>query len=101
MFPCSRRTIAASAKEPTEQYSVSLAQLGPGGPPGDRCHLYGEGEWKIRKHGKAKQRLWHKLYLAVDAQTHAIVAAEVSLGITKSAQSIAAQDKAGQCRWRL
>lgn len=41
--------------------------------------VYGEGEWKVRKHGKAKWRVWCKLHLAVDAQTHTIVAAEVSL----------------------
>ena len=36
--------------------------------------VYGEGEWKIRKHGKEKRRVWRKLHLAVDAATHAIVA---------------------------
>lgn len=41
--------------------------------------VHGEGEWKVRKHGKEKRRVWRKLHLAVDAQTHAIVAAEVSL----------------------
>lgn len=41
--------------------------------------VFGEGEWKIRKHGKEKRRVWRKLHLAVDAQTHAIIAAEVSL----------------------
>ncbi|WP_339014528.1 IS5 family transposase [Aeromonas popoffii] len=41
--------------------------------------VYGEGEWKVRKHGKEKRRVWRKLHLTVDAQTHAIVAAEVSL----------------------
>ncbi|WP_034281715.1 IS5 family transposase [Aeromonas salmonicida] len=41
--------------------------------------VYGDGEWKVRKHGKEKQRVWRKLHLAVDANTHAIVAAEVSL----------------------
>ncbi|AZQ11544.1 IS5 family transposase [Shewanella khirikhana] len=41
--------------------------------------IFGEGEWKIRKHGKEKRRVWRKLHLAVDAQTHAIIAAEVSL----------------------
>lgn len=41
--------------------------------------VYGEGEWKVRKHGKEKRRVWRKLHLAVDAATHAIVAAEVSL----------------------
>ena len=41
--------------------------------------VYGEGEWKMRKHGKEKRRVWRKLHLAVDAATHAIVAAESSL----------------------
>ncbi|EOX1519366.1 IS5 family transposase [Vibrio cholerae] len=40
--------------------------------------VYGEGEWKVRKHGKEKRRVWRKLHLAVDADTHAIVAAEVT-----------------------
>ncbi len=41
--------------------------------------VYGEGEWKIRKHGKEKRRVWRKLHLAVNPVTHDIVAAEVSL----------------------
>ncbi len=42
--------------------------------------VYGEGEWKIRKHGKEKRRVWRKLHLAVDAATHAIVAARSQPG---------------------
>lgn len=41
--------------------------------------VYGEGEWKTRKHGKEKRRTWRKLHLAIDAETHEVVAAEVSL----------------------
>ncbi|AZQ11532.1 Transposase DDE domain protein [Shewanella khirikhana] len=41
--------------------------------------IFGEGEWEIRKHVKEKRRVWRKLHLAVDALTHAIIAAEVSL----------------------
>ena len=41
--------------------------------------VYGEGEWKTRKHGKEKRRTWRKLHLAVDANTHEVVAAEVTL----------------------
>jgi hypothetical protein len=41
--------------------------------------VYGEGEWKTRKHGKEKRRTWRKLHLAVDSNTHEIVAAEISL----------------------
>lgn len=29
----------------------------------------GEGEWKTRKHGKEKRRIWRKLHLAVDSNT--------------------------------
>jgi len=28
--------------------------------------VYGEGEWKMRKHGKSKRRTWRKLHLSVD-----------------------------------
>ena len=41
--------------------------------------VYGEGEWKMRKHGKEKRRTWRKLHLAIDAATHEVIAAEVSL----------------------
>ena len=41
--------------------------------------VYGEGEWKTRKHGAEKRRTWRKLHLAVDANTHEIIAAEVSV----------------------
>lgn len=41
--------------------------------------VYGEGEWKMRKHGKEKRRTWRKLHLAIDAATHEVIAAEVSV----------------------
>ena len=31
--------------------------------------VYGEGEWKVRKHGYSKRRTWRKLHLAVDEAT--------------------------------
>ena len=36
--------------------------------------VFGEGEWKMRKHGKSKRRTWRKLHLAVNPQTHEIEA---------------------------
>lgn len=36
--------------------------------------LFGEGEWKMRQHGKGKRRVWRKLHLAVDTTTGAILA---------------------------
>ena len=31
--------------------------------------VYGEGEWKVRKHGVSKRRTWRKLHLGVDERT--------------------------------
>jgi hypothetical protein len=36
--------------------------------------LYGEGEWKVRLHGKEKLRTWRKLHLCIDHTTHECVA---------------------------
>lgn len=36
--------------------------------------VFGEGEWKIRLHGKDKRRVWRKLHLAVDTATGEILA---------------------------
>jgi hypothetical protein len=36
--------------------------------------VFGEGEWKMRKHGKSKRRTWRKLHLVVDPATQEIVA---------------------------
>lgn len=36
--------------------------------------VYGEGEWKMRTHGKDKRRTWRKLHLAVNRENHEIIA---------------------------
>lgn len=36
--------------------------------------VFGEGEWKTRKHGKSKRRTWRKLHLAVNPRTQEIEA---------------------------
>ncbi len=41
--------------------------------------VFGEGEWKVRKHDAEKRRVWRKLHLAVDLVSHDIGAAEVLL----------------------
>ena len=40
--------------------------------------VYGEGEWKVRKHGRSKHRTWRKLHIAMDAKTQQIVVAELT-----------------------
>lgn len=47
--------------------------------------VHGEGEWKVRVHGKDKRRVWRKLHLAVDTRTgelhaHSLTASEVHDG---------------------
>ena len=36
--------------------------------------VFGEGEWKMRKHGKSKRRTWRKLHLAINPETQEIEA---------------------------
>ncbi|MES2362634.1 MAG: IS5 family transposase [Pseudomonadota bacterium] len=36
--------------------------------------LFGEGEWKVRKHGYAKRRSWRKVHLGMDAKTGQVCA---------------------------
>ena len=40
--------------------------------------MYGEGEWLEEKHGKRSRRHWRKLHLAIDANSHEIVAVELT-----------------------
>lgn len=56
-------------------------------PASEPCHLvvdstgikvYGEGEWKQRKHGKSKRRTWLKLHLGIDEATGEILAGVVT-----------------------
>ena len=42
------------------------------------CKVYGEGEWKVRVHGKSKRRTWRKLHLGVDEGSGEIMAAVLS-----------------------
>lgn len=49
--------------------------------------VYGEREWKVKKHGTdGKRRVWRKLHLAVDTNTHEIIAAELSLSTVTDAE---------------
>lgn len=45
--------------------------------------VYGEGEWKVRKHGYSKRRTWRKLHLGIDPLTgmcHAQVLTDNGVG---------------------
>ena len=36
--------------------------------------VYGEGEWKVRKHGWSKRRTWRKIHLGVDEKSGQVIA---------------------------
>jgi hypothetical protein len=40
--------------------------------------IYGEGEWKVRTHGKSKRRTWRKLHVGVDPASGEIQAAALT-----------------------
>lgn len=40
--------------------------------------IYGEGEWKVRTHGKSKRRTWRKLHVGVDPHSGEIQAAALT-----------------------
>ena len=67
------RSVTVSYRQPAKRRITDLVIDSTG------QKVFGEGEWKVRKHGSEKRRVWRKLHLAVDPATHDIVAAEVSL----------------------
>jgi hypothetical protein len=50
--------------------------------------VYGEGEWKVRKHGYSKRRTWRKLHLAIDAESHEIQAVAVTEAKVDDAEEV-------------
>ena len=40
--------------------------------------VHGEGEWKVKIHGKSKRRTWRKFHIAIDAQTQDILCCELT-----------------------
>ena len=52
-----------------------------------KCHIifdstglkvHGEGEWKMKIHGKAKRRTWRKFHIGIDAETQDILCCELT-----------------------
>lgn len=40
--------------------------------------VYGEGEWKVKVHGKSKRRTWRKFHIGLDPVSHDIVVCELT-----------------------
>jgi hypothetical protein len=62
------KTISISLDTPQHKGPVFLVVDSTG------LKVYGEGEWKVRKHGWSKRRTWRKLHLAVNEKTQEIEA---------------------------
>lgn len=40
--------------------------------------VYGEGEWKVKKHGASKRRTWRKLHIGMDPDSGEIIVSELT-----------------------
>jgi hypothetical protein len=63
-----------------QELQVTLPEMSSGEPihlvvDSTGLKLYGEGEWKVRKHGYSKRRTWRKVHLGLDVKTGQIRAA--------------------------
>ena len=50
--------------------------------------VYGEGEWKVRKHGWGKHRTWRKLHVALDAEQQCVQAVELTTNAVDDGQAV-------------
>lgn len=50
--------------------------------------VYGEGEWKVKKHGADKRRTWRKLHLVADEATNEIHAVELTTNAVSDADMV-------------
>ena len=48
--------------------------------------MYGAGEWPVRRPGASNRRTWRKLHLAVDADSHEVVAAALTAVFVSAAE---------------
>src|SRR5829696_9264787 len=72
-----------SRRSPGLSLATSLAQAQRAGPihvviDSTGLKVYGAGEWLAEKHGERGQRSWRKLHLAVDPNSGAILASELT-----------------------
>ena len=67
------KSVSVSFKTPTRGEIAHLVIDSTG------LKVFGEGEWKVKKHGKERRRTWRKLHLTVDSNTHEIICADLSL----------------------
>lgn len=90
-------TLSRRADDLSVCLSKKAAGAEPAGQDGEPRHIvidstglkvYGEGEWKQRRHGKSKRRTWRKLHLALDPETGEITATELTDNATDDASQV-------------
>jgi len=74
--------ISLSARKSNEHLHLVIDSSG--------MKVYGEGEWKVKKHGKSKRRTWRKLHIGINPDNHDIIVAEVTNGNTHDSESFGA-----------
>lgn len=65
------KTVNINIKSPTRGEIAHLVIDGTG------LKVFGEGEWKVKQHGTEGRRVWRKLHLAVDSETHEVICADL------------------------
>lgn len=58
--------------------------------------VYGEGEWKVRQHGKSKRRTWRKIHLAIspDGELRAVALTENKVSDDEASRELIDQESA-------
>ncbi len=50
--------------------------------------VFGEGEWKVRTHGKSKRRTWRKVHIALNEKTGEGCATQMTLNNIRNANAV-------------
>ena len=64
---CRRQKMVALPKFPCKKEPIHLVIDSSG------LKIFGEGEWKVRRYGQSKRRMWAKLHLGIDEKDQIIV----------------------------
>lgn len=67
---CKRGKEGPSKKDPKEVTDIVIDSTG--------VKVFGEGEWKVRQHGKSKKRKWKKFHIGIDPKTGEVLVHEVT-----------------------
>lgn len=50
--------------------------------------VYGEGEWKVRQHGKSKRRTWRKIHLGICSDSQEVVMSVLTENTVADAETV-------------